>query len=99
MDRLRSGGPHVKGESGAELRGRERQRASRRGRRACQVGRRVSGGALAGRAWGGAGLRVSGAREFGPARGWAKGERGAWAAAGERKGPVGLGRGVGAGPE
>ena len=32
-------------------------------------------------------------------RGWAKGERGAWAAAGERKGPVGLGRGVGAGPE
>ena len=50
----------------------------------------------AGRAWGGAGLRVSGAREFGPARGWAKGERGAWAAAGERKGPVGLGRGVGA---
>ena len=61
---------------------------------------RASGrGALAGRAWGGAGLRVSGAHEFGPARGWAKGERGAWAAAGDRKGPVGLGRGVGAGPE
>ena len=36
-------------------------------------GRRVSGGALAGRAWGGAGLRVSGAREFGPVRGWAMG--------------------------
>ena len=54
-------------------------------------GRRVSGGALAGRAWGGAGLRVSGAREFGPARGWAKGERGAWAAAGgeERAGWTG----------
>ena len=38
MDRWRSGGPQGKGESGAELRGRERQRASRRGRRACQVG-------------------------------------------------------------
>ena len=91
MDRWRSGGPQGKGESGAELRGRERQRASRRGRRACQVGptrqwRGASGPCVGwsraasergARVW--AGARLGQGREGGPGP-----------LRGERKGPVGL---------
>jgi len=67
-------GRRAQGEAGGN-RGRDRGRALREEEDGPDAwGRPVSGatrasgrGALAGRAWGGAGLRVSGAREFGPA--------------------------------
>ena len=97
MDRWRSGGPQGKGESGAELRGRERQRASRRGRRACQVGptrqwRGASGPCVGwsraasergARVWAGARLGQGRERGPGPLRGREKG-RLDWAVGWER---------------